>query len=148
MRYVHTNLIAHDWRKLARFYIEVFDCLPVAPERDQAGEWLDSAIGVTDAHLEGQHLLLPGHGPSGPTLEIYTHRETTNQSESVANRAGFGHIAFEVGDVHGTLKAVTDHGGRRLGEVSHSYVPGVGDLTVVYARDPESNIVELQAWSR
>src|SRR5678815_5648625 len=29
VRYVHTNLIARDWRALARFYEDVFGCVPV-----------------------------------------------------------------------------------------------------------------------
>ena len=27
-KYTHTNLVARDWKKLARFYEEVFGCLP------------------------------------------------------------------------------------------------------------------------
>ena len=42
-RYAHTNLISRDWKKLSQFYIEVFDCSPVPPERDLAGEWLEQA---------------------------------------------------------------------------------------------------------
>jgi catechol 2,3-dioxygenase-like lactoylglutathione lyase family enzyme len=66
-RYAHTNLIAHDWQRLARFYTEVFGCRPVGPQRDLGGEWLDTATGLTGARLQGQHLLLPGHEESGPT---------------------------------------------------------------------------------
>jgi catechol-2,3-dioxygenase len=40
-RDVHTNLIARDWRSLARFYEDVFACVPVPPERDYAGDDLD-----------------------------------------------------------------------------------------------------------
>jgi len=29
-RYVHTNLVALDWRRLAAFYVEVFGCWPAA----------------------------------------------------------------------------------------------------------------------
>ena len=36
-RYGHTNLIAKDWRALARFYEEQFGCIPVPPERDFGG---------------------------------------------------------------------------------------------------------------
>ncbi len=36
-RYVHTNLIARDWRLLAQFYTGVFGCEFVPPERDYAG---------------------------------------------------------------------------------------------------------------
>ena len=25
-KYAHTNIVCRDWRKLIRFYIEVFDC--------------------------------------------------------------------------------------------------------------------------
>ena len=31
-KYVHTNLIAQDWRALASFYQEAFGCVPVPPE--------------------------------------------------------------------------------------------------------------------
>jgi catechol 2,3-dioxygenase-like lactoylglutathione lyase family enzyme len=147
-RYVHTNLIAHDWQRLARFYTDVFDCRPIGPQRDQKGEWLDTATGVTDAHLQGQHLLLPGHETSGPTLEIYTYQHTQEQAEPVANRAGYGHLAFEVDDVAAALDQVLAHGGRRLGTVVKTNVAAVGNLQIVYARDPEGNIIELQAWSR
>jgi hypothetical protein len=37
-KYVHTNLIAEDWRALAGFYQEVFGCIPVPPERDFQGD--------------------------------------------------------------------------------------------------------------
>lgn len=33
-KYMHTNLIAEDWRTLADFYQHVFGCVPVPPERD------------------------------------------------------------------------------------------------------------------
>lgn len=40
-KYAHTNLTARDWRRLARFYCEVFNCVPKGPERDLSGLWLD-----------------------------------------------------------------------------------------------------------
>src|SRR5262249_55014086 len=67
-RYVHTNLIARDWRSLARFYQDVFGCIPVPPERDYSGAELDAGTGIPGARLQGAHLRLPGHGADGPTL--------------------------------------------------------------------------------
>ena len=32
-KYAHTNLIARDWRALARFYEETFGCVAVALQR-------------------------------------------------------------------------------------------------------------------
>ena len=95
-RYVHTNVIARDWRTLARFYEEVFGCVVVPPERDLSGEWLERGTGVRGARLRGVHLRLPGHGDAGPTIEIFSYDDVAPQSHPVANRAGYGHIAFLV----------------------------------------------------
>ena len=62
-RYGHTNLIAKDWRALARFYEDLFGCTPVPPERDFAGPDLDRGTAIPGARLRGVHLRLPGHGP-------------------------------------------------------------------------------------
>lgn len=71
LRYVHTNLIARDWRGLANFYQTLFGCVVVAPERDFSGPDLEAGSGVSGAALRGVHLRLPGYGENGPTLEIF-----------------------------------------------------------------------------
>src|SRR5581483_10002418 len=55
-KYVHTNLIARDWKRLARFYCDVFGCEPQGPERDLSGAWLDRVSAVPHAALRGVHL--------------------------------------------------------------------------------------------
>jgi catechol 2,3-dioxygenase-like lactoylglutathione lyase family enzyme len=144
--YRHTNLIAHDWQRLALFYEQVFGCKRVPPERDQSGEWLERGTGVKGAHLRGVHLRLPGGGADGPTLEIYQYSEIVPQSESVANRAGYGHLAFGVDDVSQAVDALVAAGGSRVGAVVTREVSGVGVLCFTYARDPEGNLIELQSW--
>lgn len=143
---MHTNLVAHDWQRLAQFYREVFGCEPTGSQRDLSGAWLDDATGLTEAHVTGTHLRLPGHGERGPTLEIFTYGQVVGQPPAVANRAGYGHIAFAVADVATALETVVAHGGEPLGSVATTTLAGVGDLEVVYARDPEGNIIELQRW--
>jgi len=64
-----------------------------------------------------------------------------------ANECGFGHIAFAVDDVDEALQAVIAAGGGAVGEVATAEVKGVGLIRLVYARDPEGNIVELQKWT-
>jgi catechol 2,3-dioxygenase-like lactoylglutathione lyase family enzyme len=145
-RYRHTNLVARDFRRLAAFYEKVFGCTPVPPERDLQGEWLDRATGLEGAHLRGVHLRLPGCGPEGPTLEIFQYERSVAQEEPPANRFGYGHLAFLVPDVDAALAAVLAEGGRPLGQVANVEVPGAGRLTVVYVRDPEGNLLELQRW--
>lgn len=146
IRYVHTNIVAKDWRGLARFYERVFHCTPVPPLRSLSGRWLEEGTGVTGAALEGVHLRLPGCGPDGPTLEIYSFRQPEPNLPPAANRLGYGHLAFAVEDVDGMLARVIQEGGHELGHVVHHEIPGKGRLTFVYATDPEGNILELQRW--
>jgi predicted enzyme related to lactoylglutathione lyase len=146
-KYVHTNLIARDWKRLVRFYCEVFGCEPKGPERDLSDPWLDRVNGVPNAHLRGVHLHLPGYDNDGPTLEIFSYDQLIERDLPRANERGFAHIAFAVDDVDNALQAVVAAGGGAVGEIATAEVDGVGMLRVVYARDPEGNIVELQNWS-
>ena len=143
----HVNVVAHDWRALAAFYVRVFGCEPVGAERDIAGDWVERTTGVRGARITGRHNRLPGPRPDGPTREIFSDAEPTAQSPPTADRLGFAHIAFRVEDVPGTLERLLEAGGQELGEVVHADVAGESHLEVVYARDPEGNIVELQRWS-
>lgn len=144
--YKHTNLIARDWRRVSAFYQTVFGCVPVPPRRSQSGQWLEDGTGVIGAALEGEHLRLPGCGEDGPTLEIYSYSMMLDAPEPVANRCGYGHLAFEVEDVAMALDAVITAGGAAHGKVVTREVEGVGTLTFTYARDPEGNLLELQSW--
>jgi glyoxylase I family protein len=143
-KFVHTNLIARDWRRLAAFYREVFGMTPVPPERDLAGEWLARGTGVAEAHLRGVHLRLPGCGEDGPTLEILSYDEVVDTPAPPANRAGFTHIAFMVDDVVTAREVVLAAGGSAVGTVESVVVPGAGRITWTYLRDPEGNMIELQ----
>jgi predicted enzyme related to lactoylglutathione lyase len=146
MRYVHTNLIARNWRTLATFYQEVFNCVPVPPQRNLHGKWLDRATGRDNARISGAHLLLPGNGKSGPTLEIFEYDGNRASLTKEVNTPGFAHIAFAVDDVQEVLQRVLARGGSELGDVTTTVIAGAGTITVVYVRDPEGNIIELQRW--
>jgi lactoylglutathione lyase len=146
-KYVHTNLIARDWKRLVQFYFDVFGCQPKGPERDLSGVWLDRVTALRNGHLRGIHLRLPGYGDDGPTLEIFSYDQMVEAQPPVANQCGFTHIAFAVDDVDQALQAVVAAGGGKVGEVATAEIEGVGFLRVVYARDPEGNIIELQNWT-
>jgi catechol 2,3-dioxygenase-like lactoylglutathione lyase family enzyme len=147
-RFVHTNLIARDWRTLARFYETVFGCIPVPPERHYDGPWLEAGTGIENAALEGVHLRLPGYAEGGPTLEIFTYARLAKDVRPEVNRPGFGHIAFSVGSVEQAREAVLAAGGSTVGEIVILTPPGGHSVTWCYVRDPEGNIVELQRGDR
>lgn len=148
MRFAHTNIAAKNWKLLSEFYIKVFGCQIRPPVRELSGAWLDHATGLQNAALEGVHLLLPGHGDNGPTLEIFSYRKMHDRNPIMANYVGLTHIAFEVHDVDQTLDAAIKNGGQLLGRVTEKTVDGVGVLKFVYFRDPEENIVEIQSWKK
>jgi catechol 2,3-dioxygenase-like lactoylglutathione lyase family enzyme len=150
-RFAHTNLVARDWRRLAAFYRDVFGCVPVPPERDLEGEWLDKGSGIAGAHIRGVHLRLPGQGENGPTLELFQYERPAPRTgeepvPEAPNRPGLGHLAFSVPEVAKALEEVIRAGGSALGEIVRITIPEAGVIEWTYARDPEGNILELQRW--
>jgi catechol 2,3-dioxygenase-like lactoylglutathione lyase family enzyme len=147
-RFAHVNLVARDWRKLADFYRRVLGCEPVPPERDLDGQWLDDATRVPNAHIRGMHLRLPGHGHTGPTLEVFQYDDALEHPAPAVNRPGYGHLAFAVDDVLAARQAVLAGGGRDWGKPVTVQIPNAGTITFVYVTDPEGNLIELQTWNK
>ncbi|MFI5183741.1 MAG: VOC family protein [Vicinamibacteria bacterium] len=145
-RFVHTNLVAGDWRGLAAFYERVFGCVPVPPERHFSGPVLEAGTGIPGARLDGIHLRLPGYGEAGPTLEIFTYSPGAEAPAPRVNEPGFGHIAFQVASVQDTRAEVLSGGGSTVGEVVTLTTADGRQVTWCYVRDPEGNIIELQSW--
>ncbi|MFZ5642349.1 MAG: VOC family protein [Bacillota bacterium] len=148
IKYVHTNIVARDWKRLSDFYINVFNCTPVYPERDLSGEWIDRMTNIKNVRIRGIHLSLPGY-ENGPTLEIFQYQPDNHPcSETQINHQGFGHIAFHADSVEETLNKLIEHGGEKIGEIVRKEYQGVGLLTAVYAKDPEGNFIEIQNWKK
>lgn len=144
LRFVHVNVIAKDWRRLAAFYETVFGCQRVLPERDQQGQWLDRVTGIPGSHIQGVHLRLPG---GAATLEVYSYTQQAVRPEIKANTPGFSHIAFAVDDVAEISRVIVANGGSSVGDREEVEVAGMGRLEIRYLTDPEGNIIEVQKWS-
>ena len=147
-RYVHTNIIARNKDQLIAFYKTVLHCKSIHETRDLSGAWLDTLTGMTNAHICGEHLLLPGYTGDHPTLEIFSYDEMKDYLPAEINRPGIAHIAFEVDDVETTLSEILHAGGSAIGEVVTAAYPDNMEAVFVYARDPEGNILELQSWRK
>ncbi len=146
-KYVHTNIVAEDWKKLAGFYEQVFGCKPVPPERNLTGKWVEDCTGVATAEIRGVHLRLPGCGSSGPTLEIFEYNSEEDRPSTAINRPGLAHLAFAVDDVRAARDSVLEAGGRAIGKLVSVEISGAGHIDFIYVTDPENNIIELQRWS-
>ena len=146
VRFGHTNLIARDWRRLANFYINLFGCTLVPPERNYSGPDLERGTGIPGAALKGAHLRLPGYGEHGPTLEIFTYAANQERPKPAPNVLGYGHIAFQVASVPAAREQFMAAGGAVVGEVITSTTEAGTRVMWCYVADPEGNIVELQSW--
>jgi len=147
VKFTHTNLIAKDWKKLLQFYIDVFGCKPIYPEKNLSGEWIEKVTKIPRVEIKGIHLKLPGNDEV--VLEIFeVNKPPLRNTKPEINDYGFSHIAFAVEDVKAMLQKMIDHGGSAYGDYAEKHVPGVGILEVVYAEDPEGNIVELMNWKK
>lgn len=146
-RFGHVNVTGRDWRRLATFYTDLFGLELVPPERDYRSADLDAATRIPGAHLTGAHLRLPGHGQTGPTLEIYQYDVVEPAREPKVDRSGWGHIAFQVPVVEAALEEVVVAGGGRFGEIVTLTTADGRHVTWCYATDPDGNLIELQAWS-
>ena len=58
-RYVHTNIVARDAQALIAFYKQALGLKSIGETRDLRGNWLDALTGLQNAHITGEHLLLP-----------------------------------------------------------------------------------------
>ena len=146
-RYVHTNIIAKDAEKLIDFYKKVFGCRSIGEKRDLKGEWLDKVTGLKNAHITGEHLVLPGYDEDHPTLEIFSYDQMEGDLTHKINQYGIAHLAFEVNSVSDALDKLLQSGGSSVGEVVSADYPEGRKATFVYAADIEGNIIELQSWS-
>ncbi len=147
IRYAHVNIVARDWKALAEFYKQVFDCHEVPPARDHHGPWVERLTGVPGARVRGIHLRVPGWGEEGPTIEIFQYDPPGPAGEKQIHRQGLAHLAFVVPDLERSRQQILSLGGGQLGTVETIQIPDWGTLTLVYMTDPEGNIVELQQWS-
>ena len=147
VRFAHTNIVARDYKKLAKFYMQALGCTVALPDSTLAGEWLEKGIGIKNAVIKGITLVLPGFDKTGPTLEIFQYDDMLeNSGMPAANRQGFGHIAFHVDDVAAVRDAIISAGGKQLGEIAEKEFKS-GTLTFTYTTDPEGNIIELLKWT-
>ena len=97
-KYVHTKLVAANWRGLAECHIKAFGRKRKAPERKLKGEWLSSLTAIRNALFEGIHLALPGYEKDGPTLEVFQYSGMKGTKAPSVSHPGFGQIPSQVSD--------------------------------------------------
>lgn len=141
MRLAHVSLTARDADRLAQFYRDAFGLVDRRPPKQLFGEYVARGSGLPNANIRSIWLCFPDF--PRPFLEIlgYTPPEPVNPR--AVNAPGWGHIALAVGDLRATLDGVLRLGGRLQGEITTLGGPDRA-FEVVYLRDPEGNVIELE----
>lgn len=141
MRYLHVCINAKDWRKVSQFYQNVFGCVPLKPQRNYTGEWIEKLWGGLEGfHVEGEHVGVPGYyeGFEGPTLEIFTNNLPAEVPGSSITCYGLTHICFEVDNVEETLNKILENGGSIISTFDDPW-----HVRCVFTKDVEGNVLEI-----
>ncbi len=141
MKFSHVSMVARDRDRLADFYKRVFGCEDRVERWRMSGGHISKGTGVPNAGIHAAWLSLPG--VEGPFLEIFQYEDFHDRPSPLVNQPGFGHLCFEVEDIHATSATVISEGGSPLGEITDLGSPQAPVLCV-YLRDPEGNILELE----
>ncbi|MEO1398171.1 MAG: VOC family protein [Pseudomonadota bacterium] len=141
VRIAHISLTALDAERLAAFHRTVFGFEDRRPPRRLRGENLSRGNGLADIGVQSFWL----HLPEAPQcfLEILQYDITQERPAPAVNAIGLGHIALTVANIHRAFEAILQHGGEKQGEITDLGSPDQ-PILVVYARDPEGNILELE----
>ncbi|MEL6102769.1 MAG: VOC family protein [Pseudomonadota bacterium] len=145
MRLLHVSLTARNADQLSAFYREAFGFVERRAPRRLSGAAVSRGNGLPDNDIYSIWLHLPGH--TEPFLEIMEYAVTAPRGLPAVNAPGFGHLAFEVADLEETLQRLQRLGGSLQGEITNF---GSDDqpYLIVYARDLEGNILELEQPSK
>lgn len=141
MKLLHISLVARDSVAMAEFYRSVFELEILRELRTLSGEKVSCGNGILNSVIKSIWLKLPG--ANAPFLEIHEHETTHDRGQPKVNEPGFSHLSFEVGDIGETLAAIIKAGGSQVGQITDLGTVAK-PLLIVYARDPEGNILELE----
>ena len=113
-RYVHTNLIAHDWRSLARFYQDVFGCVPVPPERELSGPEMAAGTGIAARICAASICACRSRRRRADAGDLQLQPDGGAPADR-GQSTGFGHLAFSVENVAAARETVLAAGGQPVG---------------------------------
>ena len=145
MKYCHVCIACKDWQLISKFYQDVFGCIPLDPIRNMKGSWPGKLIAAPveeEAEIIGEHIMVPGYGDEGPTLEILTYKPYGKDVTLECYDPGFTHVCFEVPtqeEKNAAIEKLLACGGSMISKFDDYHVE-----RAVYARDPEGNIVEIR----
>lgn len=145
MKVLHISLTARHADALARFYREAFGFFDRRPPKRLSGDIVSRGNGLPESNIYSIALNPPGG--KGPFLEIMEYDKAFERQMPTVHEPGFSHLALGVIDLQASIGRVLRSGGSMQGKVTNF---GTKDrpYLIVYVRDPEGNILELEQSDR
>lgn len=141
MRLAHISITARDADRLSAFYRDVLGYEIHRPPRTLTGEAVAKGNGLPGCEIYSIWLKLPAQ--DGPFLELLEYSTGRDSPAPAVDRPGFSHLSFATEDIRETVRAVLDHGGSAVGEITN-FGTAERPFPIVYMRDCEGNILELE----
>jgi catechol 2,3-dioxygenase-like lactoylglutathione lyase family enzyme len=141
MRLSHISLTARNADQLAAFYRKVFGFKDLSQPKRLSWQVVSRGNGLPGSEIYAIWLQISEDG--GPFLEIMEYSETVSRPIPAVNEPGFGHLAFTFADLKECVKNVLTYGGSLQGEIVN-FGTEKRPCLIVYVRDPEGNILELE----
>ncbi|MCV0428046.1 MAG: VOC family protein [Roseibium sp.] len=141
MKFKHVSIVARNADDLSRFYKTVFGCWDLRLPRKLSGEKIYRGNGLQGVDIYSVWLSMPG--VEGPFLELLQYDQIHERLLPKVNEPGYGHLSFEVADIQSAIASILEAGGQQLGEITNFGTTSIPVL-LIYMRDPEGNILELE----
>ncbi len=141
MKLAHLSLTARNADRLAAFYQSALGFTERRPPKRLSGETVWRGNGLPGVEIYAIWLNISG--PEAPFLEIMQYAPMAERPAPEVNAPGFGHMALAVPDLAATVERVLRCGGSLQGEITDFGTQARPHL-IVYLRDPEGNILELE----
>jgi catechol 2,3-dioxygenase-like lactoylglutathione lyase family enzyme len=132
----HIGLLVEDVQRAGDFYCHALGTTWLLPPIISDGPAAELVMGERGVRFRLGMVRTPG----GTVIELFAFQEgPVPQWAHSPTRGRLPHVAFQVDDTAAALQRVEDAGGRRLWDAVAEY----GPAHVVYAVDPDGNVVEL-----
>lgn len=141
MKLLHICLVARDAEVLAAFYKTVFACKIKREAKVIPAELVERGTEVKNSDVTS--IWLSFADCDRPFLEILEFGTQPDTKLTTVNTPGFGHLSFQVNDIGSTLESILANGGSQIGELT-TLKAGDADIKILFIRDPEGNILELE----
>jgi glyoxylase I family protein len=139
--YHHTVLLVSDFNRSLDFYCDTLGFELISRDEDRRGPFLDQMFNVNEVVIK--LALIRAGGEIVEVIEVVSPPEITRHDGTDA-RYGIARIGWEVDEIEAMVEELTAKGVEFLSDIVDMTVGHYAGGKVVFFRDPDGIILELQ----